>query len=222
VRALDDSGDIEVTRGQSRGPRAKKSKPTPQGAQQLFEISPRDVQDLSDTDLRGLVARLCIARLAHAELPPISVTWGGDQRAPDGGIDVRVQLTDRDAKMSHFERSVVGFQVKATKMGLREIQKEMCPRGVLRSSIQDLVQRNGAYIIATSDTAADAEYLLRVGAMKAAVAAEDGAASAFVDYYDARRLADWTNRHPGVVAWVLSQLGRTSGLASLWPVVEHA
>ena len=42
--------------------------------------------------------------------------------------------------------------------------------------------------------------------MKAAAAAEAG--TAFVDYYDARRLADWTNRHPGVVAWVRSQLGR--------------
>lgn len=208
VRALEDSGDLEVTRGRSRGARPKKSKPTPQGAQQLFEIAPRDVGDLSDTDLRGLVARLCIARLADAELPPIPVTWGGDQRAPDGGIDVRVQLSDQDAKKSHFERSIVGFQVKATKMGLSEIQKEMCPGGVLRSSIRELVQRNGAYIIATSDTAADAEYQRRVGAMKAAVAGEVEAATAFVDYYDARRLADWTNRHPGVVAWVLSQLGR--------------
>lgn len=208
VRALEDSGDLEVTRGRSRGARPKKSKPTSQGVQQLFEISPRDVGDLSDSDLRGLVARLCVARLADAELPPIPVTWGGDQRAPDGGIDVRVQLSDQDAKQSHFERSVVGFQVKATKMGLSEIQKEMCPGGVLRSSIRELVQRNGAYIIATSDTAADAEYQRRVGAMKVAVAGEVEAATAFVDYYDARRLADWTNRHPGVVAWVLSQLGR--------------
>lgn len=94
-------------------------------------------------------------------------------------------------------------------MGLSEIQKEMCPGGVLRSSIRELVQRNGAYIIATSDTAADAEYQRRVGAMKAAVAGEVEAATTCVDYYDARRLADWTNRHPGVVAWVLSQLGRS-------------
>jgi hypothetical protein len=208
VRALEGSGDLEVTRGQSRGARPKKGKPTAHGAQQLFEISPRDVADLSDTALRGLVARLCIARLADAELPPMPVTWGGDQRAPDGGIDVRVQLSHKDAEKSHFERSVVGFQVKATKMGLGEIQKEMCPGGVLRSSIRELFQQNGAYIIATSDAAADAEYQRRVAAMKAAVAGEAEAAAAFVDYYDAQRLADWTNRHPGVVAWVRSQLGR--------------
>jgi hypothetical protein len=57
VRALEDSGDLQVSRGQSRGARPKKSKPTPPGAQQLFEISPRDVADLSDTDLRGLFTR---------------------------------------------------------------------------------------------------------------------------------------------------------------------
>lgn len=208
VFALEESGDLEVTRGQSRGARPKKGKPTPQGAQQLFEISPRDVQDLSDTALRTLVARLCIARLADAELPPMPVTWGGDQRAPDGGIDVRVQLSHEDAEKSNFERSVIGFQVKATKMGPSEIQKEMCPGGVLRSSIRDLVRRDGAYIIATSDAAADAEYQRRVAAMRAAVAGETKAETAFIDYYDARRLADWTNLHPGVVAWVRSQLGR--------------
>ncbi|WP_241193304.1 hypothetical protein [Pseudomonas chlororaphis] len=44
--------------------------------------------------------------------------------------------------------------------------------------------------------------------MKAAVTMETGHEQADFDYYDARRLADWTNQHPGVVAWARSRLGR--------------
>ncbi len=175
----------------------------------MFEVSDRDIAALSDTDLRALVAKLCIARLADEGLPPSPVIWGGDQRAPDGGIDVRVQLPDRDTQCKHFPRNSVGFQVKATKMKQRAIQNEMRPGGLLRSAIRELIQERGAYIIATSDSAADGEYKKRVAAMKAAAASETGYEHAEFDYYDARRLADWTNHHPGVVAWVWSRLGRS-------------
>lgn len=208
VRALEASGDLQVTRGRARSARPKPGKSAPSGVIQLFEVSARDISDLSDTDLRALVARLCMARLADAGWPPAPVTWGGDQRAPDGGIDVRVQLSDQDARSTHFSRNVIGFQVKATKMGATEIQKEMCPGGLLRPAIRELIQDQGAYIIATSDSAADGEYKRRVAAMKAAAASEAGYQQAEFDYYDARRLADWANQHPGVVAWTRSQLGR--------------
>lgn len=208
VRALEASGDLQVTRGQARGARPKPSKPASPGATQLFEVSAREIADLSDADLRALVARLCMARLADAGLPPAPVTWGGDQRAPDGGIDVRVQLSGRDTQGTPFSRNSVGFQVKATKMRESEIRNEMCPGGLLRPAIRELIQERGAYIIASSDSAADGEYKKRVAAMKAAAASEAGHEQAEFDYYDARRLADWTNQHPGVVAWVRSQLGR--------------
>ncbi|TAM48876.1 MAG: hypothetical protein EPN57_27065 [Paraburkholderia sp.] len=208
VRALEASGDLQVTRGRARTARPKPSKPAPPAAAHLFEVSPRDIADLSDTDLRALVARLCMARLADAGLPPSPVTWGGDQRAPDGGIDVRVQIPDGDRQATYFARNSVGFQVKATKMGPSEIRNEMCPGGLLRPAIRELIQDRGAYIIATSDSAADGEYKKRVAAMKAAAASDSDYEHAEFDYYDARRLADWANRHPGVVAWVRSQLGR--------------
>lgn len=208
VRALEASGDLRVTRGRARSARPNPAKPTPPGAIQLFEVSARDVADLSDADLRTLVARLCKARLADAGLPPAPVTWGGDQRAPDGGIDVRVQLPGQNIQGTHFSRNITCFQVKATKMGSSEIRKEMCPGGLLRPAIRELIQDHGAYIIATSDSAADGEYKKRVAAMKAAAASEPGYESAEFDYYDAHRLADWTNQHPGVVAWVRGQLGR--------------
>lgn len=102
----------------------------------------------------------------------------------------------------------MGIQVKATKMGVAEVHKEMCPGGSLKPSIRELIRRQGGYWIATTDSVADAEYTKRVTAMRAAVASEPAFEQAEFDYYDAQRLADWTNQHPGVVAWLRLQLGR--------------
>jgi len=207
VRALEASGELKVTPGQARSARPKRAREQSAGAATLFEVSPRDIQDLTDTDLRTLVARLCMAGLADAGLPSTRVIWGGDQRAPDGGIDVRVYTEPNPKLPPPLSRGAVGIQVKATRMGPAEIQKEMCPGGVLRPSIDDLFRTQGAYLIAATDLVADEEYRRRLEAMKAAASTTD-AAAAIIDYYDARRLADWTNDHPGVVAWLRARLGR--------------
>lgn len=208
VKALQASGELEVTAGKARSTRPKQRKAPVPGVAPLFEVSAQDVAALNDVDLRELVARLCMADLAEVDLPPTPVTWGGDQRAPDGGIDVRVQLAADGPHPVRFPRLVTGFQVKATRMGAGDIQREMCPSGLLRPSIQGLIRANGFYIIAASDSVADEEYNKRVGAMKAAAATEAGSENAKFDYFDARRLADWTNQHPGLVAWVRTRLGR--------------
>ncbi|UKE47063.1 LexA family protein [Xanthomonas cerealis] len=208
VRSLEASGELQVTPGRARSARPKRAKEQAAGAATFFEVIPRDINDLTDTDLRALVARLCMAGLADAGLPPTSVIWGGDQRAPDGGIDVRVQAQPSQDLAAPLDRGALGIQVKATRMGSEEIQREMCPGGVLRPSIRDLISARGAYIIVASDLVADEEYRRRVAAMKAAAASVPRASEAMFDYYDARRLADWSNQYPGVVAWVRSRLGR--------------
>ena len=208
VKALQASGDLDISPGKSRSARPKTMRkaalPT---LSSFFEISPTHIGALSDTDLRELVAKLCMARLAVKGFPIEHVSWGGDQRAADGGIDVRVQMSSTVAVNAGFSRALVGIQVKAMKMPENEIRKEMCPGGMLRASIRDIARAGGSYIIASSETTADKPYLDRVGAMKEAAAAEIVAGNAEFDFYDARKLADWTNQHAGVVAWVRSRLG---------------
>lgn len=208
VRALEASGQLEVTPNRARSARPKRPKEQAVGATPFFEVHPRDVHDLTDTDLRALVARLCMATVAERGHSPTPVIWGGDQRASDGGIDVRVQVTDGPALPPPLERAPLGLQVKATRMGVTDIQREMCPGGLLRPSIRELIAARGAYIIVASDLVADAEYQRRVATMKEAAESAEGVGEARFDYFDARRLADWTNQHPGVVAWVRSRLGR--------------
>ena len=171
----------------------------------LFEVSAEDVASLKDDALRELVARLCQATLLEEGLPTTCVTWGGDQREPDGGIDVRVQLRADDPlpNGSWLRWRSVGFQVKATEMGPEAIKKEMGVKDSLKASICELLKNGGAYIIAAHDSVADDRYQKRVAAMREC---SDGLSkpgySACVDYYDRQRLADWANEYPTVVAWV--------------------
>ena len=178
----------------------------------LFELSDRDIAELNDSDFRELVARLCKAALASAHLPVTWVTWGGDQREPDGGIDVRVtvpegfeipvDLSNEDPLLSELHRRAIGFQVKRTKMPPSAIKKEMQPRDRLQESIQQLVCNGGAYIIAAYDSIADKRLGERVSAMREATKSVSAHEKGALDYYDRRRLADWASHHPSVVAWV--------------------
>jgi len=46
----------------------------------MLDITPDDISQLNDTDLRELVGRLCEAELANHGLSPAAVTWGAARR----------------------------------------------------------------------------------------------------------------------------------------------
>src|SRR4051794_31545166 len=58
----------------------------------MLEITADDIAKLDDEQLRAVVARLCESELRQRGYSPVHVTWGGHQKASDGGIDVNVAL----------------------------------------------------------------------------------------------------------------------------------
>ena len=60
----------------------------------MFEITGDDLALLRDDDLRTLVGRLCEEEVRKMGFATSTVTWGGDQDATDGGLDVRVGLPE--------------------------------------------------------------------------------------------------------------------------------
>ena len=93
----------------------------------MFEITPDDIARLDDKNLRAVVARLCEAELRRRGLSASCVTWGGDQNAADGGIDVRVALPPGSVIDGFVPRAATGFQVKKQDMPRAEILDEMRP-----------------------------------------------------------------------------------------------
>ena len=116
----------------------------------MLENTDRDIADRNDTDLRALVALLAEATLRRHHLPSSAVTWGADQNAPDGGLNVRVELEAGAAIGGFIPSSSTGFKVKKIDMAPANIRSEMRHGGLLRNSISDLADKDDAYIIASS------------------------------------------------------------------------
>jgi len=175
----------------------------------MFEITGEHIKELSDSDLRALVALLCEDELRSKRLPPAGVTCGGHQNAKDGGLDVRVELEAAPDPDGFIPRSTTGYQVKKSDMPHHEILEEMCPKGKLRQVIRDLANVRGAYIIvsgagSTSDSALED----RRKAMAEAVAKLENAANLKLDFYDRTRLATWVRSYPSLVLWVREKIGK--------------
>jgi hypothetical protein len=59
-----------------------------------LEVTGEDIARLDDASLRELVGLLCEAEFRKARRSAAGVTWGGDQRASDGGFDVVVEAEE--------------------------------------------------------------------------------------------------------------------------------
>lgn len=169
----------------------------------ILDISDADIEQLTDTDLRTLIGKLCERELAAKGYSPSAVTWGGHQNAGDGGVDVRVSLLTSDSISGYVPKPSTGFQVKAQDMPQGAILKEMAPQGTVRSSIVQLAADAGAYVIVSSKgSVSDTALKDRRDAMAQAIKAIPNASALTLEFYDRRRIASWVNQHPSVVPWV--------------------
>jgi hypothetical protein len=183
----------------------------------IFHVSKSDVQQLNDTQARELVARLCQAELRQKGLSTAAVTWGGDQRAADGGVDVRVAIKDVTKFNSvtltiddYIPRPNTIIQVKAVKsFADKKIQQEMAPKNLLKTTIAELAACDGAYIIAsTKSDGSDSILPARKKTMAACIDTAGLTGKVYLDFYDAQRIADWATQHAAVVIWVKSVLAK--------------
>jgi hypothetical protein len=173
----------------------------------VFDITPEDIQNLSDGDLRELVARLCEAELHQRGLSTVAVRYGGNQDAKDGGIDVWVELAAGAVIDGYIPRRTTIYQVKKPSMPASKIAKEMSPKGKLRPAIAELAGVYGAYVIVSSGTSI-AELKKHTDAMRRELSKTPGTEAIHVDFYDRQTLTNWVRSHAGMIAWVRLRAGR--------------
>ena len=93
----------------------------------MFEITKDQLGQVSDVNLRELVARLCEAELQNKGLPVSAVRWGGSHTAPDGGLDIDCRIEQEDVSGDFVPRRFTGFQVKKSSMPPARVVEEMFP-----------------------------------------------------------------------------------------------
>jgi len=175
----------------------------------MFEITAEDIALLNDEDLRSLVARLCESEMRRRGISPSCVTWGGDQNASDGGLDVRVDLPDKVEIEGFIPRPNTGFQVKTEDIIPSKIGPEMRPKGILRPAIRDLASKSGAYIIVSSKASTSNTALNnRRQEMKQAVSDLPNPGPLALDFYDRRKLETWLRDHSGTTLWAREKIGK--------------
>jgi hypothetical protein len=180
------------------------------GVAHVLEIDAEDIAKLSDEDLRALIGMLCEAELRKLDFPVSAVTWGGDQTAKDGGIDVRVALPPSTVIKGFVPRPTTGLQVKKQDMPKGDIVTEMRPGGELRPSIRSLADKGGAYIIVSSQgSVTDSALQSRKDAMATAVEGLANSKNLLLDFYDRGRVATWLRSHPGIIPWVRDRIGKS-------------
>ncbi|MCP4185228.1 MAG: hypothetical protein GY761_18275, partial [Hyphomicrobiales bacterium] len=175
----------------------------------IFTISSEIIKRLDDRQARELIARLCKAEMLEQNLPLSSVTWGGDQRAKDGGVDVRIdcerQLPDPDF-VSHENTAI---QVKAESFTPAKIPNEIAPANIPRPAlVQFNAGKGGAYIIAsTRDDCSDSALESRKDAIFQCLKTHGMTEKISYDFFDARRIADWAEKYPAIVTWLRDAIG---------------
>ena len=175
----------------------------------ILKIDKSHIKALNDEMARELVARLCRAELREQGMPESEVTWGGDQRASDGGVDVRVDSPVPLVTPKFIKRACTVLQVKAEKFPSSKIRNEMAPSGALRPAIMELSKKEGSYlIVSTMDDTSDKTLELRRDGMRKCLKEHGIDLTVHYDFYDSRRVADWVEQYPAIVTWLRDRIGQ--------------
>ena len=174
----------------------------------ILDVTREQLRQLDGASLRELVALLCEAEIQQAGMPISAVKWGGAHTAADGGLDVEVDLENREFRGDFVPSQLTGFQVKKSSMPPSSIPAEMSPEGQLRPIFHELAKRNGCYIIVSlADDPTGWRLTQRLDAMREQVSPDENDGKLHLDFYGCGKLSQWLRRHPGVQLWLHDRLG---------------
>ncbi|PWV91636.1 hypothetical protein [Pantoea ananatis] len=175
----------------------------------IFDIEKDELLRLSDTQLEELIARLAEAEVAMHGHSPACVNWSGSITAPDGGIDIHVQVPVDQLDAGFLVRSDTVFQAKKHRMPKVAIEKEMGTGKILSSTISEQARKQGSYIIVSlGDDCSPSGKTDRLKAMRDAVKDDPNESNLHLDFYDRSKLIQWLRQYPSVMLWVKGKLGQ--------------
>ena len=180
------------------------------GRETMLLLTGDHIERLDDTRLRELIALLCEAEFRRHGHSPSGVRAGGDQRAKDGGIDVRAKLRTGCTIPSEFiPRNWTAYQVKAQDTPASAIESEMRPKGKIRQAIVDLAEAGGSYIIVSSrGSITEVPRAERETAMWDAVDDVPFKERLDLRFIDRNQIATWVRDNPGLIPWVRRAIGQ--------------
>ncbi len=175
----------------------------------ILELPKDALLALTDAQLEELIGRLSEAEVVVRGGHVGDVRFSGSIKAPDSGVDIRVDVKDGLFLSGFIPRANTIFQSKKSKMPAGKIKDEMKPKGVLSAVIDQQCERAGAYVIVSlGDDCTEPMWINRRQAMLAAIADHPNKDAIHVDFYDRSKLHQWLRQHPSIMLWVRNKLGQ--------------
>jgi len=175
----------------------------------ILELPKDALLALTDAQLEQLIGRLAEAEVAGHGAHVGEVRFSGSITAPDGGVDVRVDVQKTPFDSEYIPKPNTIFQSKKHSMPAGGITGEMRPNGNLSAVIGRQCDLAGAYVIVSLDDDCTEPMLnTRIQAMVAAVADHPNKDAIRLDFYDRFKLHQWLRQHPSVMLWVRNVLGQ--------------
>lgn len=175
----------------------------------ILELPKDALLTLTDIQLEQLIGRLAEAEVSACGASVGDVRFSGSITAPDGGVDIRVDVKNRPFSSGFIPRANTIFQSKKSRMPAGDITQEMKPKGLLSEAISQQCGAGGAYIIVSlADDCAEPKLVERIDAMRAVVSNHPNGPAIHLDFYDRSKLHQWLRQHPSIMLWVRAVLGQ--------------
>ena len=172
----------------------------------MLELDKDALSGLNESQLEDLVARLAEAEVVACGGLLSEVRSGGSINAPDGGVDVRVNVVSTTFTSGFIPSPNTIFQCKKSEMPSNDILAEMQIKGELRPVIAEQDAQNGGYVIVSLDDDCTETMLNnRLQAMREAVKNHN---AIHLDFIDLSRLHQWLRQHLSIMIWTREILGQ--------------
>ena len=177
-----------------------------------FEADPDFIKTLDSVKLVKLMKRLLLAECRLTGIPlrassvPLQVT------VADGGEDGRVKWAGGTASTAYFPNRLTLFQSKAQDLSDSKLRNEILKKrkggaATLSEGISAVLDEGGSYIVFCSHPFVESKKTKLVKAIRKAI--RDGGGdpdkAQSIEIYDANKIADWVNAHPGAALWLASE-----------------
>ena len=172
----------------------------------MLELNKNALLGLNENQLEDLVGRLAEAEVVACGGLRSEVRSGGSINAPDGGVDVRVDVVSTTFISGFIPRPNTIFQCKKSEMPRSSILAEMRLQEELRPVIEEQDAQNGGYVIVSLDD--DCTETMLNNRLQAMREATKGYNAIHLDFIDLSRLHQWLRQHPSIMIWTREILGQ--------------
>lgn len=179
----------------------------------IFEIRASDIENLGAGQLVKLLSYLVQLDIRGASLEDLAVSVPENITSMDDGIDGFVSWKNGPDSIGRIPNRHTVFQCKAGKhnsMTRKACKKEILrSRGKLKSSIQEMVENDGDYVLSFTTSCSDRMKKDRKeGFLEAFAEAGIEYDSDKIHVFDANNISEWVNEYFSVQIYVLRCLGR--------------